>query len=77
MEPAAAAIGQKLLVVKASVESELETAFAELMKQRVGALCVEADQFFVHNPPTSDHSTHQGQVQRLAQRRASAVSRLA
>jgi len=60
MEPAAAAIGQKLLVVKASVESELETAFAELMKQRVGALCVEADQFFVHNPPTSDHSTHQG-----------------
>ena len=60
MEAAAAAIGQKLLVVKASVESELETAFAELMKQRVGALCVEADQFFVHNPPTSDHSTHQG-----------------
>ena len=47
MEAAAAAIGQKLLVVKASVESGLETAFAELMKQRVGALCVEADQFFL------------------------------
>jgi putative ABC transport system substrate-binding protein len=47
MEAAAAAMGQKLLVVKASIESDLETAFAELMEQRVGALCVEADQFFL------------------------------
>jgi putative tryptophan/tyrosine transport system substrate-binding protein len=47
MEGAAAVIGRKLLVVKAKVESDLETAFAELMQQRVGALCVEADQFFL------------------------------
>jgi putative tryptophan/tyrosine transport system substrate-binding protein len=47
MEGAAAAIGRKLRVVKASAESDLETAFAELMQQWVGALCVEADQFFL------------------------------
>ncbi len=47
MEAAAAAIGQKLLIVKARIESDLETAFAELMQQRVGAFCVEADQFFL------------------------------
>jgi putative ABC transport system substrate-binding protein len=47
MEAAAASIGRKLLVVQASVESELETVFAKLIQQRVGALCVEADQFFL------------------------------
>ena len=41
-------MGHKLLVVKATVEGEiLETAFAELTEQRVGALRVEADQFFL------------------------------
>jgi putative ABC transport system substrate-binding protein len=47
MQAAAAAIGRKLLVVKASIESELETVFAKLIQQRVGALCVAADQFFL------------------------------
>jgi ABC-type uncharacterized transport system substrate-binding protein len=47
IKAASAAIGHKLLVVKATVEGDLETAFAELMQQRVGALCVEADQFFL------------------------------
>jgi putative ABC transport system substrate-binding protein len=47
MQAAAAAIGRKLLVVKASIESDLETAFAELMQHQAGALCVEAAQFFL------------------------------
>jgi putative ABC transport system substrate-binding protein len=47
MKAASAAMGHKLLVVKATVEGDLETAFAELMQQRVGALRVEADQFFL------------------------------
>jgi putative ABC transport system substrate-binding protein len=33
--------------VNASIDSQLETAFAELIQQRVTALCVEADQFFL------------------------------
>jgi putative ABC transport system substrate-binding protein len=47
MEAAAASLGRKLLVAKASVESELEAVYAKLMQQRVAALCVEADQFFL------------------------------
>jgi putative ABC transport system substrate-binding protein len=47
MQAAAAAIGQRLLVVKASIDSDLETVFATLVQQRTGALCVEADQFFL------------------------------
>jgi putative ABC transport system substrate-binding protein len=47
MQAAAAAIGQRLLVVKASIDSDLETMFATLVQQRTDALCVEADQFFL------------------------------
>jgi putative ABC transport system substrate-binding protein len=47
MQSAAAAIGRKLLIVKASLDSQLETAFAELIQRPVAALCVEADQFFL------------------------------
>jgi putative tryptophan/tyrosine transport system substrate-binding protein len=47
IQAAAAAIGRKLLVVKASIDSELETGFAELIDQRIAALCVSADQFFL------------------------------
>ena len=35
MKAASAALGHKLVVVKATVEGDLETAFAELMQQRV------------------------------------------
>jgi putative tryptophan/tyrosine transport system substrate-binding protein len=47
MQAAATTVGQKFLVVKAGIDSDLETAFAKLMQQRVGAVCVEANQFFL------------------------------
>jgi putative tryptophan/tyrosine transport system substrate-binding protein len=44
---AAESVGQKLLVVKARTESELEAAFVTLVRQRVGALVVGGDPFFL------------------------------
>jgi putative ABC transport system substrate-binding protein len=44
---AAEVVGQKLLVVQAHTDSELEAAFVTLVQQRAGALVVAADPFFV------------------------------
>jgi putative tryptophan/tyrosine transport system substrate-binding protein len=44
---AAESIGQKLLVVQAHTDSELEAAFVALVQQSVGALVVGADLFFL------------------------------
>jgi putative ABC transport system substrate-binding protein len=44
---AAESVNQKLLVVKARTESELEAAFVTLVQQRVGALVVGGDPFFL------------------------------
>jgi putative tryptophan/tyrosine transport system substrate-binding protein len=46
MQEAARALGFHLLIVKASTESELDTAFATLVRERVGALAVASDGFF-------------------------------
>jgi putative ABC transport system substrate-binding protein len=43
---AAEVVGQKLLVVQAHTDSELEAAFVTLIHQRAGALVVGADPFF-------------------------------
>ena len=45
---AAEFVGQKLLVVKASTDSELEAAFVTLAQQRAGALVVGAEPFFIN-----------------------------
>jgi putative ABC transport system substrate-binding protein len=44
-ETAARGFGQKLFVVKAANDGEVEAAFAALANERVGALCVNIDPF--------------------------------
>jgi putative tryptophan/tyrosine transport system substrate-binding protein len=46
VEEAASSINQRILVAKASTDEELETAFATLTSERVGALLVTADPYF-------------------------------
>jgi len=46
LQEAARAKGLKLHVLKASTESEIDTAFAALVQQQAGALVVSADPFF-------------------------------
>jgi putative ABC transport system substrate-binding protein len=43
---AARAIGQRLLVVKASDDAELDAALAALVRERVGAMLIAADPYF-------------------------------
>jgi len=47
VQAAANVLGQKLVVVNGSTESELETVFVTLAQQHTGALVVSADPFFV------------------------------
>ena len=46
IEQAAQAIGQEIVLCKASTDDELEAAFAALARERVGALLVAADTYF-------------------------------
>jgi putative ABC transport system substrate-binding protein len=50
VEKAARAIGQRVLVLNASTERELETAFTTLVRERAGALLVGQDTFFTSQP---------------------------
>ena len=45
VQAAAESVGQKISIVRASKESELETALAELVRQGAGALMISADPF--------------------------------
>jgi putative ABC transport system substrate-binding protein len=47
LQAAAESVGQKLLIVQASTDSELETAFAALVQQRAGAVVVGAEPFLI------------------------------
>jgi putative ABC transport system substrate-binding protein len=46
VEAAANGLGQKLLIVKATSDRDLEAAFTTLAQERAGALCVNIDPFF-------------------------------
>jgi putative ABC transport system substrate-binding protein len=46
VQTAALALGRRLLVLRASTETEIKSAFAKLIQERVGALVVENDPFF-------------------------------
>ena len=46
LQTAARALGRELQVLTASTEGDLETAFAVVAQQRLGALCVNIDSFF-------------------------------
>ena len=46
VEAAANGLGQKLLVVKATSDRELDAAFTTLAQERAGAVCVNIDPFF-------------------------------
>jgi putative ABC transport system substrate-binding protein len=46
IEDAARAIGQRIVVAKASTDAELDTAFASLVNAGIGALLVTADPYF-------------------------------
>ena len=60
-EAAALAVGQRLLVLRAGTEPEIDAAFAALVQQRGGALLVGTSPFFV---------TRVDQLTRLAMRHA-------
>ncbi|HEV2547532.1 MAG TPA: ABC transporter substrate-binding protein [Stellaceae bacterium] len=47
VEPAARALGQELLVMRAKTDKEIEESFAQLAQSRVDALVVSADGFFI------------------------------
>lgn len=61
VKTAAYAIGQQLLVLNASDEKEIDTAFAAVSQQRIGALLIAAGPFF---------TIHRDQLIRLAARHA-------
>jgi putative ABC transport system substrate-binding protein len=50
VQAAASAIHQQIVILNASTEREIETAFATLIQERAGALLVGADTFFTSQP---------------------------
>jgi putative ABC transport system substrate-binding protein len=46
-QAAVRAVGRNLIILNASTESEIDAAFATLVQQRIGALVVTGDPFFV------------------------------
>jgi putative ABC transport system substrate-binding protein len=45
-ENAALKVGQPIIIVKASNESEIETAFATIVREQAGAILVDVDAYF-------------------------------
>ena len=46
VQAAARSIGQQIVILNASSEREIETAFATVVQQRVGAVLIGSDPFF-------------------------------
>jgi putative tryptophan/tyrosine transport system substrate-binding protein len=46
VQDAARAVGQRIIVLSAATDAEIDAAFATLAQQRAGALMVGAEQFF-------------------------------
>jgi putative tryptophan/tyrosine transport system substrate-binding protein len=61
VQPAARSLAFQLQILKASTEREIDTAFVNLVQQRVGALLVSADAFMLN---------HRDQIVALAARHA-------
>ena len=54
-QTAAETLGRKLIVVKAGTEDEIDTAFATLVREKVGAVLVDADRFFWRDESKFSH----------------------
>jgi putative ABC transport system substrate-binding protein len=61
VQAAASALGQNILILKASTKDEIDGAFATLVQQHIGALLIGADSFF---------TSQQTQIVALAARHA-------
>jgi putative ABC transport system substrate-binding protein len=69
VKSAASLIGQQIIVVNASTESELETAFATLAQQKAGSVLVQSDPYLNDQPHQIAALAARNAVPTLHQRR--------
>jgi ABC-type uncharacterized transport system substrate-binding protein len=74
LEQAAHAIGQRIVITKASTDEELDAAFGVLVQERIGALLVAADPYFDTRRDRIIASTAQHRLPAIYQFREYAVA---